>query len=122
MKQKTAKNHATRLHSMIVRDRGVCEARHWPGECKGKLETAHIISRRYSVTRTKLDNAFCMCSSHHMRFTEWPVEFSEFVTETIGAEKYQELSDTAQNGYKIDWIAELERLEEIGAPLGLYVR
>lgn len=118
MKPSTAKNKATTLHSLIVRSRGVCEARGWYGhECSGKLECAHIISRRYSATRTRLDNAFCLCSKAHFRFSEWPVEFAEFVAERIGPDRYQALQDAARSGGKVDWFAELERLQQIAAKL-----
>jgi len=114
MKQSTAKNKATALHSKLVRARGTCAALYWHGhECSGKLETAHIISRTYSHTRVRLDNSFCLCTKAHMRFTHWPLEFAEFVFDKIGILKYQELTDLAGMEGKVDWVAELEQLQGI---------
>ena len=112
MKPSTAKNKATALHSKLVRARGRCAALHWYGhECAGKLETAHIVARQYANTRVRLDNAFCLCTKAHMRFTHWPLEFAEFVFDRIGVAKYQELRGFAESGDKIDWPAELEQLQ-----------
>ena len=112
MKPSTAKNKATALHSKLVRARGRCAALHWYGhECAGKLETAHIVSRTYSHTRVRLDNAFCLCTKAHMHFTRWPLEFAEFVFDRIGIAKYQELRASAESDGKVDWVEELERLQ-----------
>lgn len=75
---------ATYLHAKLVRDRDICEARDWPiwptpHGCAGRLECAHIISRRYANTRTDLDNAICLCSSAHRYFTANPLDFAAFV-------------------------------------------
>lgn len=101
------KKKATVLHSQLVRSRGACE------NC-GKttnLQCAHIISRRYSATRTDLDNAFCLCAGCHMRFTEWPVEFGSFVVDKIGNVEYATLRAKAETVTRMDWAAELERLK-----------
>jgi len=106
---KAAKAKATALHSKIVRARGACE-------CCGKtlsLQCAHIVSRRYARTRTRLDNAFCLCAGCHMHFTEWPMEFAEFVVNRIGAEKYAELRTDAHGTSKVDWADEVTRLEAV---------
>lgn len=107
--QQRAKDRATKLHSELVRARGACE-------CCGRtenLQAAHIISRRYARTRTRLDNAFCLCAKCHMHFTEWPVSFGRFVTSQIGRAKYDELREYALSGTKVDWVAELGRLQAI---------
>ena len=112
MKPSTAKNKATALHSQLVRARGRCAAYGWQGhECSGKLETAHIIGRQYANTRVRLDNAFCLCSKAHFLFSQWPLEFAEFVFDKIGLSKYQALHDLAESGGKVDWVVELDRLE-----------
>ena len=105
-----AKEKATRLHSLIVRSRGRCE------HCgtTANLQCAHIVSRRYSATRTDLENAFALCAGCHMRFTEWPLEFAHFVLSKIGEEKYRALREKAHNPLvKVDWPAEAERLAAI---------
>jgi hypothetical protein len=109
MTPKAAKAKATLLHSKIVRARGYCE------QCNrvDSLQCAHIISRRYSATRTVLSNAFCLCAKCHMRFTEWPVEFATFVTQQIGEPTYRALQQRALEGTKVDWNYEVERLSNI---------
>lgn len=106
---KGAKGRATKLHAQIVRARGACES------CGGtsNLQCAHIVSRRYSATRTDTDNAFALCAGCHLRFTEWPLEFHSFVLERIGEDGYQRLRKKALSGTKVDWDAEVERLKEI---------
>lgn len=119
-KVSAVKAEATRLHSQIVRSRGECE------NCGGlwrttgsKLECAHIISRRFSRTRTLESNAFCLCSRCHMRFTEWPLEFAEFVTDRIGQDGYDALRALSQQTDKVDWYAELDRLRAVAEWKGL---
>ena len=119
-KVSAVKAEATRLHSQIVRSRGRCENCGDAWRATGsKLECAHIVSRRYSRTRTRIDNAFCLCSKCHMRFTEWPLEFAAFVVATIGQGAYDALVADAQALTKIDWYDELERLRALAAQLGV---
>lgn len=103
---KKAKVKATALHALIVRSRGHCQ------NCASTrdLQCAHVISRRYANTRTDLDNAFCLCAGCHMRFTEWPLEFADFVEAQIGLERYNELVRKAGSRLKVDWESEVERL------------
>lgn len=108
MTAKRDKAEATRLHSLIVRARGACEA---CGETTN-LQCAHIISRRYSRTRTDLSNAFCLCAGCHMRFTEWPLEFGAFVEQKLGA-YYYTLQRDALEGGKVDWAFERDRLQTV---------
>ena len=110
-----AKEKATRLHSLIVRSKGYCENCGDAWQANGsKLECAHIVSRRFSATRTDLDNAFCLCSKCHFRFTEWPLEMAHFVLSKIGERKYEALREKAHNPLvKVDWPAEAERLDAI---------
>ena len=106
-KAKGYRGKADVLFSKIIRSQGFCE------RC-GKnynLQTSHIISRRYSATRTLEDNAQCLCAGCHMYFTHWPKEFSRWITETIGVEKYEELKAKAEAVTKVDWKAEHERLK-----------
>lgn len=105
------KGKATKLHSKIVRSRGVCQR---CGETDySKLECAHIISRTYSATRTDENNAWCLCHRCHFRLTKWPREHSHFITETIGSERYEALRRKAETVTKMDWTAEKLRLQKI---------
>jgi hypothetical protein len=119
-KVSAVKAEATRLHSLIVRSRGHCENcdRDWL-TTGSKLECAHIVSRRFSNTRTDLDNAFCLCSRCHMRFTEWPLEFAAFVESKIGEHGYRRLCEKAQSLVKVDWYDELDRLRSIAESRGV---
>lgn len=106
-----AKRKATELHAKIVRARGACES------C-GKttnLQCAHLVSRRYSATRTDLNNAFCLCAGCHMRFTEWPLEFHRFVVNRIGERAYEILRLKAEAGGAPDWHDEVTRLSGVWA-------
>lgn len=114
---KGAKAKCDTLFSKIIRSRGVCES---CGESDyRKLQCAHIISRRYSSTRTDEFNAYSLCWTCHRRFTDWPREFSHFITETIGSDKYEELSRKSQDYKKMDWDAELVRLKELAKVLDI---
>lgn len=119
-KVSAVKAEATRLHSVIVRSRGYCEncGQAWLST-GSKLECAHIVSRRFSRTRTRQDNAFCLCSRCHLRFTEWPLEFAEFVLSKIGQERYDALVAEAHSMEKFDWYDELDRLRAVAADLGV---
>lgn len=110
-KARVFKQRATVLHSQIVRSAGQCRS------CgkRTDLQCAHIVSRRYSATRTDLDNAFCLCAGCHMRYTEWPLEFATFVENEIGELAYEKLRAKALEGTRVDWQAEVERLKPLYA-------
>ena len=112
---KGAKGRATKLHALIIRDLGYCES------CgsSGPLHCAHIISRKYSQTRTSSDNAFCLCASCHARYTDHPVEFGKFVTDMMGEEKYNELKLLSNLTDKVDWEVEANRLKQIAKKEGI---
>jgi len=112
---KGAKGRATKLHAQIIRNLGYCES------CGSghNLQCAHIISRKYSQTRTSLNNAFCLCASCHARYTDHPVEFGKFVTDMMGEEKYNELRQLSNLTDKVDWEAEADRLKEIAKEEGI---
>ena len=103
------KGKATRLHALITRDFGKCM------KCAATeaLQCAHIISRKYGRTRTKLENAFCLCASCHMRFTDNPVEFGQFTISKIGDEAYANLIIERNKIDKVDWEEELCRLQTL---------
>lgn len=99
---------ADRLFSEIIRARGRCE------NCNETdyltLQCAHIIPRRYSVTRTDERNAWCLCWFCHRRFTDHVDEHMDFVDRTIGRELFLELKREALSGRKVDWRTEVLRL------------
>lgn len=118
------KAKATKLHSSIIRSIGVCEACEYECPCEDKwthklgckLTAAHIQGRTASGTRTQLRNAFSLCFSCHRKFTDQPLTFSRFVTQTWAQEFRQtliELSRPMVTGQKMDWDWELDRLQEV---------
>ena len=112
---KGPKGKATRLHALITRAYDKCL------RCDNThaLQCAHIISRKYAQTRTDLDNAFCLCASCHMYFTDNPVEFGQFTIDQIGETNYTDLLRKRQVIAKVDWDAEVIRLTEIAKERGL---
>ncbi len=108
---KGAKKKCDALASRLVRARGFCQN---CGERDYRqLQCCHIVSRRYSATRCDLDNLLCLCATDHFRFTNWPLEFAEFVINQIGEDGYQRLVAKSQSRLKADWEAELERLASL---------
>lgn len=105
------KGKADALFSKIIRLPGVCL------RCgsTANLQCAHIISRRYSATRCDTRNAWCLCAGCHRRLTDWPREHSQFITQTIGSEVYDELKLKAETVTKVDWAAEYERLKAVAS-------
>lgn len=110
---KGIRGKATKLHAQKVRERGFCQnCGRTPPEIR--LECAHIISRRYAATRCLLNNAFALCSGCHRYFTEWPLEFHDFVIRQIGADAYDDLRALANAGVKTNdafWQDQIDRLE-----------
>lgn len=107
---------ATKLHAEVVRARGRCER---CGAAGIRLETAHIISRRYAATRCDPANAWCLCSGCHRRLTEHPDEHMRFVAETIGMVAFDALKAKALAGVKTNdtyWQAQLEALAALAGP------
>ena len=114
---KGAKGKATKLHALITRSKGSCE-KCGTGE-QGFLQCAHIISRKYSWTRTDLNNAFCLCASCHRFFTDNPVEFGIFTIDKIGDDQFDELIKKRNCTDKFDWEEEAKRLGVIAKEEGL---
>lgn len=111
------KGKADKLFSKIIRSRKECQR---CGERDyAKLQCAHIITRKYSATRTDERNAWALCARCHRRFTDWPREHSRFITETIGSEVYDELRAKAETVTKVDWSEEYVRLKARAKELGL---
>ena len=100
---------ATHLHATIVVAHGSCEC---CGEADiKKLQCAHIITRRRVATRTRLSNAFCLCSGCHLYFGVWPVEFTRFVFMKIGETTYDALKALVDEDEQPRWSAKLWKAE-----------
>lgn len=57
--------------SIRARNRCWCESRH----CCGRLQCAHVMSRRFHATRWDPANAKALCGWHHIYYTEHPHEW-----------------------------------------------
>ena len=112
---KGAKKRADDLFSKIVRSRGECV------KCGSTdfLQTAHIISRRFSNTRCDEDNAFCACARCHHYWTDHPVDFGIFVIETIGEDAYADLLKRSQVSRITVWVDVVQRLKIRAKELGV---
>lgn len=125
---KGAKGRCDDLYSLIIRAEGECIRCGIVCTCENaprshtracKLTTSHIIPRRYSATRTDVLNGQSLCYSCHRRFTDWPVEFSHWITDSIGTEAYDRLKLKSERVTKMNWAEELIRLKAIAKELGI---
>lgn len=116
---KNDKGKADKLFSQIIRSQGACEAKGKNGvNCSAQLQTAHIITRKRSATRTDLRNAFCLCFAHHRFYTDYPREFSRFITETWAQDHYDYLYAKSIRPTKVDWAERVAFLEKVqGLPI-----
>ncbi len=106
---KGPRGKATKLHAELVRARGRCES---CGSTR-TLQCAHVIPRRHAATRTDENAAFCLCSTCHRHYTEWPFEWVEFVVGKIGQVGYDELYRKSHTVTKVDWNEEVKRLQAL---------
>lgn len=112
-RMKGPKGKADRLCSQLVRSRGACQ------KCGSTrdLQAAHIISRRFSATRSDERNLWCLCAKCHRRFHDHPDEHMAFVASTIGLDLFRELKERALTNPRpwkdSDWQAEAARLEAL---------
>lgn len=73
-------------------------------------QCAHIVSRRYNAIRWNLGNAVCLCKSCHMKFTQDPLGWEDWVNERFGEARLRNLKFMARQGVaKVD----LERVVEV---------
>lgn len=47
--------------------------------CKGYLQCAHLVSRRYRALRWSPQGAIALCMAHHFHYTGHPLEWQEWV-------------------------------------------
>lgn len=113
-RQKKDKAKADAVFSQIVRSLGYCEAEGWDErKCSPQLQTMHIITRKRSATRTDLRNAFCGCAAHHRYFTDYPRQFSRFITTTWAQKHYDSIYAASLIPTKVDWAERVVYLTDI---------
>lgn len=108
---KGLKGKADKLYSQIIRLKGRCEvcgSDNW-------LQTAHIISRRFSNTRTDLRNSMCLCAKCHHHYTDHPVEWGKLVTNDDWwmSKYYPDVHKKSQLTSKVDWEERVEFLKDV---------
>ena len=109
-----AKGRADQLFSEIIRSQGRCEAEAWGDRtCSAQLQTAHIVTRKRSATRTDLRNAYALCFAHHRWFTDYPREFSHFISDTWAANHYDSIYARSIEPTKVNWEDRVEFLKDI---------
>ena len=68
--------------SKLIRSRGTCEMAGWKlKSCSSQLQCAHIISRKYGITRFDPRNCLALCWAHHRFCHEEPLLFTEWLEE-----------------------------------------
>ena len=118
----TAKRAAIRIHSQLVRNRGVCQ-RCGKTETDGvQLSCSHLITRTATATATLLANAFCHCAGCHWYLTKWPLEYAAWIEQIDYTSTYRRLKKMAvrhtRERARFDWFAEEARLKTL-AELGV---
>jgi hypothetical protein len=101
---KTLKRHSEILCKRIVFERAtraaapldiaLCE------RCKAREATdwAHLIRRRYSVTRCDPKNGAALCRECHDQIDKSPVSMLAFVKKQMGLEEYEAMERRAHDG------------------------
>lgn len=106
---KGTKAKADKLFSEVIRSIGYCES------CGSSdwLQCAHINSRRFNATRCDTRNAFSLCASCHRKYTDFPREFSRFITTTWAQRYYDDMYQKSRTATKVDWNERIEFLTRI---------
>lgn len=64
----------------LIRSIGFCQAKGLDSiNCGGMLQWCHIITRSNYRLRHEFYNSLCMCSGHHVYYTNHPWEWREFI-------------------------------------------
>jgi len=87
------------------------------------MHCAHIHSRKHRATRWHTDGAICLCASCHRRFTDFPLEWADFVRRYYGKDNADDISrlahtirkyTSAEKGEMLDhYKAELARIKKL---------
>lgn len=116
-KRKPRQNYrqqADRIFSKFVRERdGECQAKDQLFPCKGNLQCAHVLPRRYATVRCDPFNAIALCASHHIYWTHRPIEFEDWVKAKYPG-RWEALRRKAVFGGRVVWKDELDRVKREG--------
>lgn len=113
---------ADTLFSLWIRQRDeICQYDD-PGHiCRGRLQCAHIHSRRYHTLRLDDRNAVALCEGAHLYFTHRPIEWMTWVESRspgLYHQLAQEAAESLRRGEKVDWRSEIKRLEGLLQEVG----
>jgi len=75
------------VFSGLIRERAdyVCESCHKSyRHDTGYMDCAHVHSRKHQATRYHKDGAIALCKPCHRRFTDYPLEWGDFVRKYYG--------------------------------------
>ena len=113
-KRQDATKRADALYSKLIRSRGWCEGAGYLIACKGTLQCAHIIRRRYFATRwaTNPRNALSLCAAHHFYFTNRELEWRDFL-EAYRPGRWEALREIALHGEAEKAADAVARLKEL---------
>lgn len=118
-----AARECDRLWGLLTRARndGVCWllGRVDGHTCKGPIQAAHGISRRYRATRWSLLNGFPLCAGGHVKYTYDPVTWDWWLLQWWGSDLFWALRTVAREGKKRDQREVLENLRAEAKKLGL---
>ena len=102
--------HIRTLHNWTCQNCG-----HNYANNKGGLHTAHLISRRYSWTRTHTPNATALCHACHTHYTGHPYDFAQFIATLLTPTQYAQIRKRSYRRDKFNWTNEIERLQRDAA-------
>ena len=113
-RRNATKHHADELYSKLIRSRGWCEAAGYLIACKGNLQCAHIIRRRYFATRwiTNPRGSLALCAAHHFYFTNRELEWRDFL-EAYRPGRWEALREIALHGEPETAADAVARLKEL---------
>ncbi len=99
-----------KLFSLKVRARGWCQLQGKDRiRCSTVLQCAHIIGRGRHIIRWNERNALCLCSGHHVYYTNHPLEWHEMMLRFY-PEQYEDMSNMREETWDKDLDRVLEQL------------
>ena len=79
---------------------------------RDNLQCAHIVSRRYRLTRWDYDNAVALCRNCHVFYTHRPLEWEDWVDSHLGDGHYLRMKQKALEAAK-DLHSKIRTMERI---------
>ncbi len=86
-----------------VRDLNRCRLCGADGRHRVATQCAHLISRTYAQCRILGENAWCLCSACHRRYTSRPLEWDALVEAAVGVVEWSRRKSLAQVTTRLDY-------------------